>query len=128
LFDRIREDQALRDSTLVLICSDNGPAPGAGSSKPLRGGKGWLYEGGVRSPLIVWGPGLVAADAAGSINSEAILSAIDLNRSLYEIAGIATPAGATSDGENVAETMLGQNEQGRTAPIFWRRPPDRPGT
>jgi arylsulfatase A-like enzyme len=128
LFDRIRNDAALRDSTLILFCSDNGPDPRAGSSEPLRGGKGWLYEGGVRSPLIVWGPGLMAAGAVGSTNSEAVLSAIDVNRSLYDIAGISVPAGTTLDGENVAQTLLGHKMQGRTAPIFWRRPPDRPGT
>src|SRR6185436_8544780 len=60
LFDRIRNDASLRDNTLVLVCSDNGPEEGAGSAGPFRGTKGMLYEGGIRSPLIVWGPGLVA--------------------------------------------------------------------
>ena len=57
LFERVRADPALRDNTLILVCSDNGPEVGAGSAGPFRGSKAMLYEGGIRSPLIVWGPG-----------------------------------------------------------------------
>ncbi len=59
LFDHLRSNAALRDNTLLLICSDNGPEPGAGSAGPFRGSKTTLYEGGTRSPLIIWGPGWV---------------------------------------------------------------------
>lgn len=127
LLDRIRGDAAMRDNTLILLVSDNGPEPGAGTSSGLRGAKGALHEGGVRSPLILWGPGLVAPGAAGTINGEAILSSVDINRALYDITGVALPAGASIDGENVAATLLGKVKAGRRAPIFWRRPPDRPG-
>ena len=51
LFDHIRNDPELADNTMILICSDNGPDPGAGSAEPLRGYKTHLYEGGIRSPL-----------------------------------------------------------------------------
>lgn len=44
LFDRIRDDAALRDNTLILFCSDNGHEEGAGNSDPLRGAKTWLYD------------------------------------------------------------------------------------
>jgi len=128
LFARIREDKQLRDNTLILIASDNGHEDGAGSSDPLRKGKTWLYEGGVRSPLIVWGPGLLAKEAQGTVNESSILCAMDLNRSLYAITGTSLPKGAELDGENLASTILGKSEASREAPIFWRRPPDRPGT
>lgn len=127
LFDRIREDEKLRDRTLILLCSDNGHEIGAGSSDPLRGGKTWLYEGGIRSPLIAWGPGLLATDATGSVNDESVFCALDLNRSLYDICNVAVPDGVKLDGENLAETLLGQSQKSRQSPIFWRRPPDRPG-
>jgi uncharacterized sulfatase len=52
LFDHIRDTPALRDNTLILVCSDNGPEAGAGSAGPFLGGKTTLYEGGIRSPLI----------------------------------------------------------------------------
>ena len=127
LFDRIRDDEQLRKQTLILLCSDNGHEIGAGSSDPLRGGKTWLYEGGVRSPLIAWSPGLLAADSMGTINEQSVFSAIDLNRSLYEICDVEVPSNGELDGENLASTLLGQATESRKSPIFWRRPPDRPG-
>lgn len=127
LFDRIRDDPALRNDTLVLLCSDNGHDDGAGSSDPLRGGKTWLYEGGVRSPLIAWAPGLMPPDAAGRADDRTVFCSLDLNRSLYAITGTPLPAGATLDGEDVSAALLGRAVGGRRAPIFWRRPPDRPG-
>ncbi len=127
LFDRVRNDQGLRERTLIIVASDNGHEAGAGSSDPLRGAKTWLYEGGIRSPLIVWGPGLVSEAAAGSTNDSAVFSAIDLNRSLYAITETELPNKAKLDGEDVSEALLGNRPMGRVAPIFWRRPPDRPG-
>lgn len=127
LFDRVRDDEKLRENTLIVFCSDNGHEPGAGTSDPLRGAKTWLYEGGIRSPLIVWGPGLVAEEAVGTTNETAIFSAIDLNRSLYALTGTALPGDHELDGENVLDTLLGKSDEGRQSPIFFRRPPDRPG-
>lgn len=128
LFDRVRNDARLRDNTLILVMSDNGHEEGAGSSTPLRGGKTWLYEGGIRSPLIVWSPGLMDRDAVGQINADSVLCALDLNRSLYEVTQTPLPIGTTLDGEDVSTTLLGRSTASRRAPIFWRRPPDRPGT
>ena len=91
LFDRIRNDPSLRENTLIFVCSDNGPEEGAGSAGPFRGSKTTLYEGGIRSPLIVWGPKFVAADKAGSTNKSAVLAAIDFAPSILELVGIATP-------------------------------------
>ncbi len=127
LFDRIRNDETLRENTLVLLMSDNGHEAGAGNSDPLRGAKTWLYEGGIRSPLIVWGPGYVADRAAGTTNDTAILCALDINRSLYSLTHTDVPGKAELDGEDLAATLLGKEQRGRMAPIFWRRPPDRPG-
>lgn len=124
LFDHLRSTPALRDNTLLLICSDNGPEPGAGSAGPFRGSKTTLYEGGTRSPLIVWGPGLIDKAQAGSVNTQSVFAAFDLAPSLLAIAGI--EAGETAfDGENIAPALLGQKEVSRQKPIFWRRPPDR---
>ena len=97
-------------------------------STPLRGAKTWLYEGGIRSPLIAWGPGLLAKGTAGTTNDESIFCALDLNRSLYEIAGVDVPDSSNLDGEDIADSLRGKTKDRRDAPIFWRRPPDRPGT
>lgn len=122
LFSRIRDDQQLQKSTLIVFCSDNGPEQGAGVAGPFRGFKTHLFEGGIRSPLIVWGPGF--ARAAGTVNQSSVLAAIDLAPSLLQLAGITPPAEAEFDGEQLLETFLGAGGS-RTAPIFFRRPPDR---
>jgi uncharacterized sulfatase len=126
LFDRIRNDAALRDNTLVMLCSDNGPEDGAGSAGPFRGRKATLYEGGIRSPLVVWGPGLINNRKAGTANRSTYLSAIDLVPSLIEIAGVPKPAGKAFDGLPMADVLLAKSERSRGAPLFFRRPPDRP--
>ena len=126
LFDRVRNDDKLRDNTLILVCSDNGPEDGAGSAGKFRGLKGMLYEGGIRSPLVVWAPGLMAKEKVGGVNTSSMLAAIDLAPSLLHVAGQSKPAAVDFDGEQVAETLLGQSDRSRSKPIFFRRPPDRP--
>lgn len=125
LFDHIRSVPELRDNTLILFCSDNGHEPEAGSGGPLRGAKTQLYEGGIRSPLIVWGPSLVAANRVGQVNDTAIFSAIDLVPSLLDLAAVPVPSAITFDGEPVLDTLLGRSDSGRKEPLYWRRPPDR---
>ncbi|MEZ6126803.1 MAG: sulfatase-like hydrolase/transferase [Planctomycetaceae bacterium] len=128
LFDRVKNDPVLRENTLILVMSDNGHEEGAGSADPLRGAKTWLYEGGIRSPLIVWGPGFLGQDARGTTNDSSVLCALDVNRSLYSFAGIQPDGAHKLDGEDLMHTLLGKSTDGRRAPIFWRRPPDRPGS
>ena len=123
LFDYIRGSERLRENTLVLVCSDNGPEKGAGSAGPFRGFKTMLYEGGVRSPLIVWGPGLVKK--SGYVNKTSFFSAIDLVPSLLALAGIPKDEHVQIDGETMPETLLGADTGSRQGPLFFRRPPDR---
>jgi arylsulfatase A-like enzyme len=125
LFNHLRDDPQLRANTLVLVCSDNGPEPGAGSAGPFRGSKTTLFEGGVRSPLIVWGPGLIDRARAGFHNETSVFAAFDLAPSLLRIAGVPAPRGVTFDGEDVSPALLGRGTPSRQAPIHWRRPPDR---
>ena len=125
LFDFIRADDDFRANTIILICSDNGPEQGAGLAGPFKGFKTHLYEGGIRSSMIVWAPGLMKKDGVGAINRESVFSAIDLTPSLLELAGTKAPADADFDGESVLDTLLGKSHASRKAPIFFSRPPDR---
>jgi arylsulfatase A-like enzyme len=125
LFDHIRNTPALRDNTLVLVCSDNGPDVRAGSAGPFRGTKATLYEGGTRSPLVVWGPGLIDADKAGTHNDASVFSAMDLAPSLLVLAAVSKPADVKFDGENILPVLIGASTASRAEPLFWRRPPDR---
>lgn len=125
LFDYIQNDEQLRNNTLVLICSDNGPEKGAGRAGGLKGYKTHLYEGGIRSSLIVWGPGLIAPEAVGTRNASSVFSAIDLVPTILEVTGTPVADSITYDGEALTETLLGETQASRTAPIFYSRPPDR---
>lgn len=127
LFDYVRGNPKLRDNTLILITNDNGPEPGAGSAGPFRNGKGTLYEGGVREPLIVWGPGLLPAAKRGTWDKTTVLSSVDLVPSLLKLAGVTPPAGVNFDGMDVSAALLGKPAGARAKPLFWKRPPDRPG-
>lgn len=125
LFDHIRNTPALKDNTLLLVCSDNGHEPGAGSGGPFKGAKATLFEGGIRSPLVVWGPRFIAAGKAGHHNETTVFSAFDLVPSLLKFAETPAPATVAFDGETLLETLLGKSSASRQAPLFWRRPPDR---
>jgi uncharacterized sulfatase len=124
LFDYIQTSRALQNNTLILFCSDNGPERGAGSAGDLKGFKAHLYEGGIRSPLIVWGPGFMKEKVQGTRNSESVFSAIDLAPSLLEFVGTNAPENTISDGESLLKTILGKSKLSRKSPIFFSRPPD----
>jgi uncharacterized sulfatase len=125
LFDYIQANDKLRNNTLILICSDNGPEKGAGSAGELKGYKTHLYEGGIRSSLIVWGPGFINKNMEGSRNKVSVFSAIDLTPSLLEFTGTKVPKYVQYDGENIMGTILGESNLSRQSPIFYSRPPDR---
>jgi len=127
LFDYVRGNAKLRNNTLILVASDNGPEPGAGSAGIFRGAKGMLYEGGIRAPLIVWGPGLIPAGKRGTRDEATVLSSVDLVPSLLRLAGIDPRSAANFDGVEMSTALLGKTPATRSKPLFWKRPPDRPG-
>lgn len=128
LFDFVRNDPNLRDNTLILLTSDNGPEPGVGSAGPFRGQKGNLFEGGIREPLIVWAPGLMPEDRRGSVDDETVVGAVDVFPSFLTLAGIELPRDVAIDGVDRSAALTGRSSQPeRNRPLLWNRPPDRPG-
>ncbi|MCM8536591.1 MAG: sulfatase-like hydrolase/transferase [Lentisphaeraceae bacterium] len=123
LFDYIKTSKELKDNTLILICSDNGPEKGAGRAEKLKGYKTHLYEGGIRSSLVVWGPGIIPQEKHGTRNKGSLFSAIDLVPSILHLAGIKNDI--IYDGEVLTNTLIGKSDSSRVKPIFYRRPPDR---
>jgi arylsulfatase len=69
--------------------AETGPAWAQVSMVPFRLYKGFLAEGGIRSPLIVSGPGV---QGAGGLNKEAILHVMDITPTLLELAGVQHPS------------------------------------
>jgi uncharacterized sulfatase len=127
LFDLVRNSPSLRTNTIIIVASDNGPEPGAGSAGPFRGHKGMLYEGGIREPLIVWGPGFVEKSACGTLNETTVISSLDFFPTIARLAGAAFPEQVKPDGEDIGSAFLGKSKADRSQPLFWSRPPDRPG-
>jgi arylsulfatase A-like enzyme len=116
----------LAENTIILFTSDNGPEDyragnsrnaGMGSPGIYRARKRSLYEGGVRVPFVVRWPGVVPA---GRVDSDSVLSAVDILPTLAAIAG--TPADiiftAGNRGENVISAFKGQAFT-RSKPLFW---------
>jgi arylsulfatase A-like enzyme len=128
LIDLVRDDPQLRDNTLIVVASDNGPELGAGTTGPFRGQKGNLYEGGVREPFITWGPGLLEKSAVGTVNDRTVVAGFDLLPSFLALAGRSPAADQRPDGEDRLDVMLGRSRAPRARPLMWMRPPDRPGS
>lgn len=104
----------LRESTLVIITSDNGPWF-EGSTGGLRGRKIDCYEGGVRVPLIVRWPGTISAGA----RSQDVLSLMDLPVTCAALAGAAMPEDRPIDGIDRAAVLLGTDAPQRPPLYFY---------
>jgi arylsulfatase A len=90
-------------NTIVFFASDNGPWY-EGSAGPLRGRKGWTYDGGVRVPGIVRWPGHVKA---GRVSGDP-LATIDIFPTLMALTGGATAGSLPLDGMPAADFLLGR--------------------
>jgi arylsulfatase A-like enzyme len=109
------DELGLRDNTVVVFYSDNGGLLADASQFPLRGGKAQLYEGGIRVPLIVRWPGVVAA---GSVSAMPVTS-VDFLPTLLELTGRPLPAGRV--GISLAGHLRGAPAPAREA-IYWHYP------
>ena len=121
---KVIDERGLRDKTLVLFTSDNGPEglkryPKAihshGSTGPLRGQKLSMYEGGLRVPGIVRWPGRAEA---GSVCDQPVAFP-DLLPTLCEVAGVAAPADRPLDGVSFLPALAGKPID-RVRPLAWQ--------
>lgn len=112
------EDSGVAGNTIVIFTSDNGglsTSEGSPTSNlPLRGGKGWIHEGGIREPWIVRYPGVTKA---GSTSNELICS-IDLYPTVMSAAGVATTH--EIDGIDILPALKGESLE-RDA-LYWHYP------
>jgi arylsulfatase A-like enzyme len=112
------QDLGIAEDTLVIFLSDNGPLPTFAGARAvgLRGSKLSLYEGGLRLPCIVHGPGRVTAQR---VDDTTVLCGIDFLPTLASLAGAALPAGAPCDGEDRSPALRGTAQKSRQRPLFW---------
>ncbi|MFK7743301.1 MAG: sulfatase, partial [Planctomycetota bacterium] len=110
----------LADDTIVIFTSDNGglsTSEGSPTSNlPLRGGKGWMYEGGIREPWIFRVPGVTKA---GTTSAEPI-SSVDLMPTVLALAGKDAAVKQAIDGVDASAALRGQALPERA--LFWHYP------
>ena len=114
------ESLGLDDDVVVAFTSDNGglsTSEGSPTSNlPLRGGKGWVYEGGIREPFIVRWPGVTKA---GSVNAEPVMST-DFFPTFVKAAGSKPSGAGPIDGVDLMPSLKGGTLE-RDA-LYWHYP------
>ncbi|RPJ58865.1 MAG: DUF4976 domain-containing protein [Acidobacteria bacterium] len=115
------EEVGIADRTVVILTSDNGGLIYEGRSKravtsnlPLRAGKGHLYEGGIRVPLIIKWPGVTGGKAC-----PVPVCSMDLFPSVLQMIG--RPASEGLDGQSLASLLKGSQRLERQA-LYWHYP------
>jgi len=85
------------------------------NNAPLRDGKGTLYEGGVRVPLVVRFPGRIQPGTT----SDALVGCTDVYPTLLDLAGLATDPAQVKDGISYADVLRGTAARARDAYVIW---------
>lgn len=125
------EDKGISDNTIILFFSDNGglsnrgynPRSVATSNLPLRAGKGHLYEGGIRVPMIAKWPNHIKKNRV----TDQIVQGTDLYPTFVDIAGGEISSSKILDGVSFKDLLLADNDlQMEERSIFWHSPVDRP--
>jgi arylsulfatase A-like enzyme len=117
----------IAEQTVVIFTSDNGGWSGATDNYPLRSGKGDLFEGGIRVPLIIRWPGVTRS---GSTVNEPVIS-MDLTATVLDAAGVKLAQNQSLDGRTLRPLLLGQPTKRRSLffhyPHFAWHKSNRPG-
>jgi len=110
----------LEKNTVVFFMSDNGGLSTSEghptSNLPLRGGKGWMYEGGIREPMMVRWPGVTKP---GSVNDSPITST-DFFPTILEIASLKLNLPLPTDGVSFTSALRGEKHD--RGPMYWHYP------
>ncbi len=111
----------LDDQVVVCFTSDNGglaTSEGSPTSNlPLRGGKGWIYEGGIREPFLIRWPGVTPP---GATCNQPVMST-DFFPTITKAAGGATPSTLPIDGQDLMP-VLAHGEQLERDALYWHYP------
>lgn len=120
----------LEDNTIVVLASDHGGLSARGgkrevatSNRPLRAGKGHLYDGGLRIPLMIRWPGTVKPGTEIATP----VSTLDLMPTLTDMAGIARPEKAGTDGLSLVPLLQTGTVPDRDT-FYWHNPAPRPSS
>lgn len=136
------KELGLQDNTIIVFFSDNGGMSAANfgnparkiapcdqdkafstSNLPLRGGKGWFYEGGIREPLLIYWPG----QGLHGTSSDVPVISTDFYATILDMIGLdPRPRGSNGiDGKSIVPILKGEQqgiEKIRQTPLFWHFP------
>ena len=120
LLDKL-EELKLDKNTVVIFFSDNGGLStlgriGPGCNLPLRAGKGWLYEGGIREPTLIRAPGVTRP---GSVSHKPMIS-MDFFPTMLDLAGLPLQPKLHVDGRSLLSQLKGNDTGQRT--LHWHYP------
>lgn len=109
------DQEGIADETIVWFISDNGgQLPGGADNSPLRGGKGMVYEGGIRVPSVVRWPGFVPP----GLTVDSMVTVVDVLPTLHGMVGSIVPNASQPlrpfDGKDVYFEILGLNGSDRS--------------
>ena len=107
----------LDKSTAVFFFSDNGGVPSRAFNGGLRSGKGYVWEGGIREPLLVRWPGVVQPGAV----ERTPVSSVDFYPTILEISGASDLPEHESDGVSLVPLLRGSGPIDREA-LYWHYP------
>ena len=109
------------DNTVVFFTSDNGGLASvqerSTSNLPLRAGKGFLYEGGIRVPTIIRWPGVARAGST----SDVPVICTDFHPTMLEMSGLPLMAEQHADGKSLVALLKGKGVPDRKA-LYWHYP------
>lgn len=118
-------DNGVEQETIVIFMSDNGGLSTAEghptSNLPLRGGKGWLYEGGIREPMVIYWPGRVrpGLSQTGRV-SDQVATSTDFYPTILDMAGLPFQPNQHRDGVSLVPVLQGKRMT--RGPIYWHYP------
>ncbi len=115
---RALADSGQAQDTLIFFFTDNGGTPPSlgADNTPLRGYKGYVYEGGVRVPFVISWP---ARLKAGSTYDRPV-SSLDVTATALSLAGVTFPSERRLDGVNLIPYLRGETQAAPHANLFWR--------
>ncbi|MDX1283775.1 MAG: sulfatase [Draconibacterium sp.] len=115
IFDKITE-LGLDENTIVVFFGDNGGKHKYAKQTPFRAGKGWLYEGGIREPLVIKWKDKISSGAV----SESLITSTDFLPTFSELAK-ANELPDQIDGKSFVATLFEPEEENHTN-LYWHYP------
>jgi arylsulfatase A-like enzyme len=112
------EETGTAERTIIVFTSDNGGFGPATDMAPLKGYKGTYYEGGIRVPLFVVWPGVVAPGSESAVP----VTGVDFYPTFCEMLGTTPPDGQPLDGVSLVPLLRGEQVDPGDRPLFWHFP------